>query len=424
MPEPLETKKITLEELKRLGILKKASEIKGKKIDKPSSILKVFPHGEFIETPFKKVFKVENIYPEDTDIGIVKIKDIYNFLDDFNELFSILGKNEYLKKFHFDKLLFFDVESTGLSSGAGNMVFLIGLGFFNKKKEFVIQQYFIEDFINEKGLLYILEDFFKVRSHLISYNGKCFDFYVLKNRFILSRRFAFTLDNLYHFDLLHTSRRMWKNILGEFNLGNMEKKILKLKRSVEDIPGCLIPEYYRNYLKTHNAHILEKIFYHNLMDVLSMLGLLIIQIQNLKLILNKSFPEQINYNSMASLLYEVNKDISLDLLHFSYEKNKDDRLITLRQLYHHYKKQRNYKQMIEFLNKIITESPKFDYFPYVELSKIYEHNLKEHEKALEILKAAESRVECLSKMYKETFSTEIDDIIKRKERLKKKCLKK
>ncbi len=160
--------KFNLELLKQKGLIKRASQIQPKKIDKPFSIKKVFPQGEFIDTPFKQVFKLEKVFFPENPIGIVKIKDIFKFSKNFQQLFSILGKNENLKKFEFNKLLFLDVESTGLTSGAGNMVFLIGLGFFNEHQEFIIQQYFIEDFINEQGLLYILKDIFKARHHLVS----------------------------------------------------------------------------------------------------------------------------------------------------------------------------------------------------------------------------------------------------------------
>ncbi|MBU1075754.1 MAG: ribonuclease H-like domain-containing protein [Spirochaetes bacterium] len=423
MKEKTEEKKITLDELKRMGVLKKASEIKSRKLTPGASLKTVFPEGEFIETPFKQVFKVSKSYPLETKIGDVRISDINLFNSNLNELFSILGKNDHLKNFQFDKLLFFDVESTGLSCGAGNMAFLVGLGFFNKKKEFVIEQYFIEDYINEKGMLYILEDFFKKKFHLISYNGKCFDFYLLKSRFIMSRRFSFTLDNLYHFDLLHTSRRMWKNLLPEFNLGTVEKHILKFIRSNEDIPGYLIPEYYKDYLKTRNAGILEGIFYHNLMDVRSMLGLLIIQVQNMQNLLDKKIPEMINYNSMASLLYPVDQRIALDLLQYSCNNRKDDLPLTLRQLYHHHKSEKDISKMKEYLNKMIEDIPKFDYFPYMELSKIHEHTKRDYKEAIRILGEAEERIRRISKMHNTAYTDEMDDIIKRTDRLKSKCLK-
>ena len=416
-------KKFDLEMLKQKGLLKRASQIKAKKFEKPSSLKAVFPEGEFIDTPFKQVFKVEKVYSPETRVGITKINDIFRFSANFKQFFSILGKNENLERFQLNKLLFLDVESTGLTSGAGNMVFLIVLGFFDKEKEFVVQQYFIEEYINKKGLLYILKDIFKEKYHLVSYNGRSFDFHILENRFILSRRFEFALDNLLHFDLLHSSRRMWKNMFAENTLNNLEKTVLKFVRTSIDIPGYLVPEYYKDYLKTGNAKIMESIFYHNLMDVRSMLGLLIIQMNNLQSVLNGLFPEDINLNSMASLVYGIDKDLSIRMLRHNCEK-APDKCSTLKQLYLYYKKDNDKDKFQEILQRMIDENKKFNYFPYCELSKYCEHSLKEPEKAIKILDDARMRMDNLMKFHDADFTKEIDDLTKRMDRLQKKCLEK
>ena len=432
-------KHFDLEYLKRKGLIKKGSEVpipealkvssfspgtpRGGKQREFCSLKKLFPGGEFIDTPFKQVFKLEKIYPPDTSIGRVKISDFFKFLNNFDRLFSILEKNDNLKNFQFEKLLFFDVESTGLSSGAGNVAFMIGLGFFNEKKDFVIQQYFIEDYINEKGLLFILEEFFKEKYHLISFNGKSFDYYLLKNRFILSRKFSFTLDNLLHFDLLHSGRRMWKNMFSENTLNNLEKMVLKFRRTDKDIPGFLIPEFYKNYLKSGNARVVEKIFYHNLMDIRSMLGLLIIQMQNLQSVLDGDFPEDINYNTMASLIYNIDKKLAIKLLDHTYDKDRKNRFATLKQLYIYYKKDEITEKYEEILLKMIKESREFNYFPYCELSMHFEHRLKQPDEALNIINKARSKMDTIMKLSDIDFTREIDDIIKRAGRLEKKCFK-
>ncbi len=407
---------IDLEELKRKGLIKKARDIinSNKRERENALTLKdVFPEGEFIETPYKNVFKVRNIYDINEYIGEVSLGDIFNFKYDLNYFLTILSGNENLKEFEFEKLLFFDVESTGLSSGAGNMVFLIGLGYFEDNR-LVIDQYFIEDYINEKGLLYILENEFKKRSHLISYNGKSFDFYVLKNRFILSRKFQFKLNNLLHYDLLHISRRMWKDILSEFSLINIEKHILKFYRNIEDIPGYLIPIYYKEYLKFHNALKVKNIFYHNLMDVKSMIGILIKQVENIEKILNKNFPDTINPVSTGKLFKKRGDlDIYKEILIYNLEAgylNKED---TYKELILLYKKEKNYKKFLDLTYTMIEEFPDSP-FSYIEAIKYYEHIEKDYNKALILLQNL-----------KEKISDEklIDDVIKREDRIRKKCLK-
>ena len=209
-------------------------------------------------------------------------------------------------------------------------------------------------------------------------------------------------------------------MFSENSLNNLEKQVLKFVRTSEDIPGFMIPEYYKNYLKTHNAKMVEKIFYHNLMDIRSMLGLLIIQMQNLQSILDGNFPQGINYNTMASLVYGVDKELSIKLLNHKYNKDKTGGFDTLKQIYLYYKKDGHKDKFQEILFKMIEEEKEFNYFPFCELSKYFEHTLKQPEKALNIIVDAKSRIDNEIKSYNIDLTKEIDDIIKRMDRLRKK----
>ncbi len=411
-------KNISIDKLIASGMIKKAKDVKievSKKKTEGKSLKEIYPDGEFIETPYKQVFKLKYKFKKNEIIGNINMGNIFFYKNNFNKLFNILGKNENLKNFKFDKLLFFDVESTGLSTGAGNMVFLIGLGYF-KEEIFIIKQYFIEDYINEKGLLFLLEKEFKKRPHLISFNGKTFDFYVLKNRFILSRKFEFTLDNLLHYDLLHSSRRIWKNIFDDFSLGNLEKKILREERTNDDIPGYLIPMFYKEYLKTGDTNKIKNIIYHNLIDVKSMLGLLIVQLNIISNILNDTFTDNVNYFSISKLFRNSDYQKHKKLLFYNL-KNKYDLYNTFKEIIKIYKKEEQFDKLENILGQMIIEYEN-DLFPYIEYAKFYEHIKKEYKKALDIIYEVEN-----SKFYHKLTDIEIDDIIKRKERLNKKCLK-
>lgn len=413
-----------LEKLKNSGLLKRASEIEGKRSAGLFPIGKVFPGGVHIETPFQRVFRVRTVFGPDEKIGRKVMGDFFSFRKNFASLLGILGRNGNLASFEIDKLLFFDVESTGLSSGAGNMVFLIGLGYFGEKEEFLIEQYFIEDFSNEQGLLCVLKDIFERKKHLVSFNGRSFDFHILKNRFILSRRFEFTLDNLLHFDLLHSSRRMWKDLVEPFSLNNLERGVLGLERTDEDVPGYLVPEFYRNYLRTGNAKELEKIFYHNLMDVKSMLGLLIAQLENLSLVLKGQFPDGMNHAGMAGLVRELDSNLYVSLLLHHAGTDRPGRARALRQLYGHYKSQKSLKEMRELLQRMLDESGDFDYYIYKELSIFWERYERKYELARDILHSARERMMNLEKLRAGKYDEEIDDTVRRLDRLEKKCLKK
>jgi tetratricopeptide (TPR) repeat protein len=56
-------------------------------------------------------------------------------------------------------------------------------------------------------------------------------------------------------------------------LGEVERQILGLGRTQEEVPGYLVPQIYVDYLKSGDARPLAGVFYHNAMDVLSLAGL-------------------------------------------------------------------------------------------------------------------------------------------------------
>jgi uncharacterized protein len=49
--------------------------------------------------------------------------------------------------------------------------------------------------------------------------------------------------------------------------------VLGVHRTEEDVPGWVIPSLYREYLTSHDPHPLERVLYHNRLDILSMVTL-------------------------------------------------------------------------------------------------------------------------------------------------------
>ncbi|HMN31283.1 MAG TPA: ribonuclease H-like domain-containing protein, partial [Caldilineaceae bacterium] len=76
-----------------------------------------------------------------------------------------------------------------------------------------------------------------------------------------------------HLDLLHPARRLWRRRLQSCRLIHLEEAILGVRRSEEDVPGHLIPQLYLEFVQSGDARQLQRIFYHNLEDILSMVGL-------------------------------------------------------------------------------------------------------------------------------------------------------
>ncbi len=121
------------------------------------------------------------------------------------------------------RLVFYDTETTGLSGGAGNIVFLIGFGFTEGGK-FKTVQLMLTDFPGEPVFLEEVGNYLSPDKIYVSYNGKSFDSNLLKSRFAMN---GMRLEFGYQLDLLYPARRLWKNIIGSCSLSDIEGKILK-----------------------------------------------------------------------------------------------------------------------------------------------------------------------------------------------------
>ena len=103
---------------------------------------------------------------------------------------------------------------------------------------------------------------------LITYNGKTYDVPLLETRYrMAAARPPFA--RMAHLDLLHGARRLWKLRLDSCRLVDLENRILGLERE-GDLPGEMIPYYYFQYLRIHQAFHLVPIFHHNVMDIVSL----------------------------------------------------------------------------------------------------------------------------------------------------------
>jgi uncharacterized protein YprB with RNaseH-like and TPR domain len=77
-----------------------------------------------------------------------------------------------------------------------------------------------------------------------------------------------------HIDLLMPARRLWRHRFGSVALGELERKLLGVRRTHEDVPGYAIPGLYHEFVRTGDARQMARVFYHNQLDMLSMVTLL------------------------------------------------------------------------------------------------------------------------------------------------------
>lgn len=181
-----------------------------------------------------------------------------------------IAEGAYQGPFDLEQAVFFDCETTGLAGGAGTYAFLVGLGYL-KGGRFCVEQYFMEDFHQERAVLSAIAEKMNGFRFLVSYNGKCFDLPLLENRWTINR-IDFDSSRWFHLDLLYPSRRLWKRRIGDCSLGNIEQRVLGVGREI-DVPGYMVPQIYFDYLRTGEAESLIPVFHHNSYDIVSLLKL-------------------------------------------------------------------------------------------------------------------------------------------------------
>ena len=168
------------------------------------------------------------------------------------------------------QMLFVDTETTGLHGGAGTLPFLVGLAWF-EGTSLKVCQLFLGQPGEERPLLSMLAERLEASSLLVTFNGKCFDWPLLKTRFVLNR-LAVPAPRP-HLDLLHCARRVFKRRLGATRLADLEAEVLGFERQ-GDLDGAEIPAVYFDWLRRGARGRLEVVLEHNVRDVVSMAAVL------------------------------------------------------------------------------------------------------------------------------------------------------
>ncbi|HSB05502.1 MAG TPA: ribonuclease H-like domain-containing protein, partial [Thermodesulfobacteriota bacterium] len=224
--------------------------------------------GEIVPTPHGEGFQVKEYFASDYRYGEMNLAEILGIP---TYPAHLLSRDERLKDLDLQKTLFLDTETTGLTGGTGTFVFMVGLGFFCEGG-FVIHQIFMRDYSEEKACLFLLNQFLESFQVLVTFNGRHYDIPLLETRFILSRINS-RIREMPNFDLLFPSRKIWKGAYENCRLVTLESKLLGLGRE-DDVPSEWIPQLYFEYIQTGDAREIHRVFYHNQMDILTMVALM------------------------------------------------------------------------------------------------------------------------------------------------------
>ena len=221
-----------------------------------------------------------------------------------------------------EELIFFDLETTGLSGGAGTLAFLAAFGRFSAarsseasvnnsslygssgsfQRNLEITQYLLLDFPGEGEFIEQAAAEFCVKKGnndarhdkrgtvngntgkgeaidekaddgalpwVLSFNGKCFDSQILRNRCLMN---GLKAPLYFHADLLHPARRLWKRLLPDCSQSTIETSILGLSRE-GDISGALAPDIWFSFLRDGENSNLLKICNHNVLDIAGLAAL-------------------------------------------------------------------------------------------------------------------------------------------------------
>jgi uncharacterized protein YprB with RNaseH-like and TPR domain len=179
-----------------------------------------------------------------------------------------------------EDLVFFDLETTGLSGGPGTVAFLAAFGRFVRDGgaaalRLRVTQYLLLDYPGEGDFLAAaLAELGRPAPSgrpplVVTYNGKSFDSQILKIRCLMN---GLKPPVYYQADLLHPCRRLWKRVLPACSQGDLETAVLGLDRT-GDIPGALAPDIWFSFLKTGGTAELLNICDHNVRDITGLAAL-------------------------------------------------------------------------------------------------------------------------------------------------------
>jgi len=325
------------------------------------------------------LFVVREEYDTEHLHGNNRLEEIYNVTP---EVICGVTTDERLGEFQADGALFIDTETTGLSGGTGTYAFMVGIGYFDDGR-FVVEQFLMRDQAEEAEMLTLLGERLARCRFLVSFNGKSFDVPLLETRYILSR---LDTDHLQrpHLDLLYPARRIWKRSLQSCRLANLESQLLGVER-VGDVPGELIPGIYFDYLRTRNGNRLERVFYHNKLDILSMVTLTALVnrlLSDSKAVCRSDGLEQYSLGRIhfeRGLLPEAEAAF-LDALRSCPYGDREWEIVKYLSLT--YKRGGDGKKAVQAWQDMIAIDGARDTFPFIELAKYFEHQEKDPAQAI------------------------------------------
>jgi len=336
--------------------------------------------GEEVKTALGACFFSRSTFKAQSYHGNIQIA---RFPDADMKAAAVLAGHPEIACMDIADALFLDVETTGLAGGTGTFAFLIGLGWC-QGRDFIVCQLFARDFHEEASMLTMLQDMASGKRFLVTFNGRAFDVSLLSSRFILNR-LENPLAGMPHLDLLFSSRRIAGHRLENCRLSTLESEILGLTRA-SDVPGYEIPGRYFDWLRSRDGTLLEDVFHHNRLDIVSMAALAV----HLTDLVTRGHEDPCCHPGdllAAARLHLQHGDAGTGRIFLGALINAPDHLIareagmTLSLLY---KRQGLWDDAVRIWQDMLSRNPD-DLFAAEELAKWLEHRAYDHSRAIDIV---------------------------------------
>ncbi|MFJ7661536.1 ribonuclease H-like domain-containing protein [Lysinibacillus sp. NPDC097162] len=328
-----------------------------------------------IENDFGIVFKRQVHYPFNYQHGHYQLQ---SFFDALTKWQSADFEHPYALNMG-EQVLFFDTETTGLK-GVGTQIFL--LGFLElTDHDFVLTQYVLADPGHEAALLFESRLWQKTAT-IITYNGKSFDWPQLETRWTLNQKVLPKLRTQRQIDLLHSSKRLWKNDMERMKLKSVEEEKLGFSR-IGDIPGYLAPIIYLDAVKSGVPDALMKVLIHNEWDLLSLITL---YVHSTNLLFEEASDESANtYTNIGKWYADLKKSPqSVNVLE-KVTTQFDAREAGNAQFYLaiQFKKNKQFSDAIDaFVASLHFIEPRKKLHALEQLAMLYEHQMKDYKQAI------------------------------------------
>ncbi|MFH1335477.1 MAG: ribonuclease H-like domain-containing protein [Candidatus Zixiibacteriota bacterium] len=342
--------------------------------------------GRMMQNQYGEFVLVEKEFDQDLLQPVIQSASSIKFNGKF--LYQICSSRKSIKHqaedFHFNlpETVFIDCETTGLAGGVGTYAFLVGLGYLDGAK-FRVEQYFMQDFHQERAILSAVRERLNRFKFLVSFNGKCYDLPLLECRFLINRM-DFEPTRWMHLDLLFPSRRLWKKRIGDCSLGNLEQQILEIKREI-DVPGYMIPQIYFDYLRTGETEPLVPVFCHNVHDIVSLFRLSFLIDLMLEDFTSVGIKDPLDLYSLGRVHYKFGNFPASERCYqqaLTEELPADWRFTIYLSLAFVYKRTGLWDKASEVWHNLAEGDFSFQPVIYEELAKYYEHRIREYQRAL------------------------------------------